>query len=171
VTSKVELEAAQELALRLMREHGFGGSGWTVGFDYAKRRFGYCSYTDKRISLSSYLVEMNDEAQVRDTILHEIAHALTPGAKHGWRWKQKCVEIGADPTRCFDDDQVNMPDVAKRLKRWEATCEHCGLVHYRARLPKSGGLPTTSSCAQCSPGRYNENFVLTWKDTYDQRKG
>jgi len=29
-------------------------------------------------------------------ILHEIAHALTPGAKHGYTWKLKCIEIGGD---------------------------------------------------------------------------
>jgi predicted SprT family Zn-dependent metalloprotease len=34
-----------------------------------------------------------------DTVLHEVAHALTRGDKHGARWKAKCLEIGARPDR------------------------------------------------------------------------
>ena len=51
--------------------------GYRFKFDNAKRRFGQCSYTDKRISLSKPLASNNLDNffQINDTILHEIAHA------------------------------------------------------------------------------------------------
>ena len=72
----MNLKDAEELALSLMRKHGL--SHWEFGFDRAKRRFGACNFSKKRISLSKYLTEVNEIEQVRDTILHEIAHALAP---------------------------------------------------------------------------------------------
>jgi hypothetical protein len=56
-----------------------------------KKRFGVCKY--RRLN-SGYaptgtifikvMVEVNDVIQVTDTILHEIAHALTLGDGHGY---------------------------------------------------------------------------------------
>jgi predicted SprT family Zn-dependent metalloprotease len=68
--------------------------GYKFKFDNAKRRFGYCSYTDKEISLSKPLCEynLNNFYQINDTILHEIAHALSykihgrRGSGHCKRW-------------------------------------------------------------------------------------
>ena len=53
--------------------------GYRFKFDNAKRRFGQCSYTNKRISLSKPLSSNNLDNffQINDTILHEIAHALS----------------------------------------------------------------------------------------------
>jgi hypothetical protein len=52
--------------------------------DSAVRRFGTCRYSRKLITLSRQLIELNDQARVLDTILHEIAHALAgPKTGHG----------------------------------------------------------------------------------------
>ena len=75
-----------------MARHGLGD--WTFQFDRAKRRFGACNYTTRTISLSRTLTRLNDDAAVRETLLHEIAHALTPGAGHGPAWQVKCLEFG-----------------------------------------------------------------------------
>ena len=48
---------------------------WTFLFDRAIRRFGNCNYTKRQISLSAKLTLLNDEPVVRETLLHEIAHA------------------------------------------------------------------------------------------------
>ena len=88
---------AQQLAVGLIQEHGL--IGWRFRFDHARRRFGCCRSSEKTITLSRPLTILNSCAQVRDTILHEIAHALTPGDGHGVKWRAKCREIGADPKR------------------------------------------------------------------------
>src|SRR5476649_706966 len=100
----MNLHEAAHLARDLMKQHGL--IGWTFEFDHARRRFGCCNYTHRKITLSKSLTFLNGIEEVRDTVLHEIAHALTPGARHGVRWRRKCVEIGARAKRCFNDEHV-----------------------------------------------------------------
>ncbi|MCS7034636.1 MAG: SprT-like domain-containing protein [Phycisphaerae bacterium] len=99
----MDLAAARKLARSLMDQHGL--TDWQFAFDRARRRFGICSPTRKLIGLSAHLVHLNTEAEVRDTILHEIAHALTPGDNHGPRWREVCRKLGARPERCFRQEQ------------------------------------------------------------------
>ena len=41
----------------------------------------------------SYLNEPRDNTM---TLLHEVAHALTPNERHNEVWRDKCIEIGGD---------------------------------------------------------------------------
>jgi predicted SprT family Zn-dependent metalloprotease len=125
----MNLYAARILAIALMKQHGL--ADWTFRFDHARRRFGSCRTRAKIITLSKPLAFLNDEAQVRETILHEIAHALTPDDGHGELWKQKCREIGADPKRCYTDQQVVSPP--RRSAPYEIGCQRCGWWHDRHR--------------------------------------
>lgn len=98
-----------QLLNQSLRAHGL--TDWTGGLDNARRRFGMCDIRKKHISLSRPLCELNDEAEVRDTVLHEIAHALAwqrhgENCGHDKRWKAICVEIGARPEACYDDGVV-----------------------------------------------------------------
>ena len=100
------LKQAQELAKDLMRLHRLPPD-WSFTFDRSKVRFGKCNYRRKQISLSTFLVELNGEDEVRDTILHEIAHALAPrGAGHGPVWKSLALSIGCNGRRCFGQEVV-----------------------------------------------------------------
>ena len=81
-TAAMDYSLAQQCANDLMAEHGLTAGGWSFAFNRRKRSLGICNYTGKRIELSSAFVARNDEAAVRDTILHEIAHALA-GQKAG----------------------------------------------------------------------------------------
>src|SRR5918993_2384857 len=94
---RMNLYEAAHLARSLMKEHGL--DGWAFGFDHARRRFGACNYTRRRITLSRPLVLLNGIDEVRDTILHEIAHALCPSDKHGPRWRATCRRLRARPKR------------------------------------------------------------------------
>jgi predicted SprT family Zn-dependent metalloprotease len=118
----MNLYLARILAIDLMKLHGLGG--WSFSFDHARRRFGCCRPGKKQISLSRPLVLLNSEEEVRDTILHEIAHALTPRDGHGAKWKAVCRQIGARPVRCFQADEVITP--ARRPARWRIGCPSCG---------------------------------------------
>ena len=53
---------------------------WKFGWDRARRRLGVCRLLEKSISLSVHFVRANLEAphEIRDTILHEIAHFVSP---------------------------------------------------------------------------------------------
>lgn len=139
----------RHLAESMMQRHGL--SGWTFAFNRARRMLGVCRYHTRRIELSRHFVEANDEAAIRDTILHEIAHAMAgPTAGHGPRWRAICRQIGARPTRC-DRDAV-MP-----AGRWQAACPKCDKTFHRHRKPLRGRV---YSCGVCGPthGR------LRWKE-------
>lgn len=111
-----------------MAAHGL--QGWSFGFNRRKQTMGLCVYQHRTIELSIHLVERdNSWDEIRDTILHEIAHALV-GPEHGHDkvWKRKCIEVGARPQRCGAAD---MPEGA-----WKARCEGCGKQFRRHRKPK-----------------------------------
>uniref|UniRef100_A0A6M3LCF4 Putative helicase n=1 Tax=viral metagenome TaxID=1070528 RepID=A0A6M3LCF4_9ZZZZ len=59
---------------------------------------GKCSYKDKSIYLNAHHIDTHLQAEVENTILHEIAHALTEGAGHDDVWKDKAKELGCTNT-------------------------------------------------------------------------
>jgi predicted SprT family Zn-dependent metalloprotease len=152
---------AKMLAHSLLSEHGL--SDWSFRFDHARRRFGSCRYRAKLITLSRPLTMLNSDEQVRDTLLHEIAHALTPGDAHGRRWKAKCLQIGANPTRCFDDDSVRSP--ARPPARYRLGCRRCGWWIDRRRLTRH-----RYSCRRCrAPLVLQEKPILPGKPELFER--
>ena len=73
---------------------------WKFKWDNAVQRYGLCRYKKQCISVSLPLARVNTVKSTKRTILHEIAHALTPGAKHNLTWKKKAKAIGlSNPTR------------------------------------------------------------------------
>lgn len=126
----MDLPAAQHLAETLMAAHGL--SDWSFQFDRAARRFGSCRPDERVITLSWKLTRLNDEAQVRETILHEIAHALAPGDGHGPQWRAACVRLGITPKRCFTDEEVALPK--RRESRYEIGCAACAWWQSRHRI-------------------------------------
>jgi predicted SprT family Zn-dependent metalloprotease len=138
----------RELAVQLLDTHGL--QGWHFAYNRRKREMGLCLFDAQVIALSVHFVEMNDDTSVRDTLLHEIAHALVgPGHGHDAIWKSKCREIGARPERLCPE--ANMP-----VGRWQAYCAGCGMLHHRHRKPKR---MIGWHCSYCGPvqGR------LIWK--------
>lgn len=91
--------SVKEFALKKMAEHGLIADGWKFVFNTrTKNRLGQCQYRNKTIELSANHVRTHIMAQVVDTIMHEIAHALcSRGAGHGAEWKRKAYELGATP--------------------------------------------------------------------------
>ncbi len=131
--------AARALALQLLARHGL--VGWCFAFNRRKQAMGLCRYAARRIELSVYLVDRNGPEEVRDTILHEIAHALVgPTHGHDAVWKAKCRAIGARPERCGRGDMPRGP--------WRARCGRCGDEFTRHRRPQR---LTGWFCRACGP--------------------
>jgi predicted SprT family Zn-dependent metalloprotease len=142
------------LALSLIKEYC---PDFRFRFNNTKRLFGQCRNGQKLILLSRHLVELNGEEQVRDTILHEIAHALTPGHHHDKVWKAKAKELGCRPSRCYSNDSVVVPRGAYAL-----VCPNCGFEYQVYKRRRSVGA-CRKCCVKYSNGKYNDRFELKLK--------
>lgn len=150
----MELNKAQELAKILMSKHDLTSKGWRFEFDTAKRRFGCCNHRYKKITLSRALVQVNSEARVKNTILHEIAHALVGGGHgHDAVWRRKALEIGCDGKRCYTSENTVIPE-----SKYIAVCKTCGHKHKKHRLTK-----TITACGICCKGRFQKEYILEFK--------
>ena len=139
----MDFEAAARMARELMAQHGVGD--WTFTWNRRKRSLGLCRYRQRRIELSVHFVIANDAEQVRETILHEIAHALAgEDAGHGPLWKAMCLRVGCKPLRC-DQGEAIMP-----RGRWQARCGTCGKEYWRHRRPERRARYW---CKSCGPER------------------
>lgn len=144
----MQLRAAYDLAVDLVQRHGL--EGWRVDFDSAKRRAGVCRYKQRVIGLSAPLTRLHDEAEVRDTILHEIAHALVGAdAGHGPLWQAKARSLGCSATRCVPAEAPRVPGA------WLGVCP-AGHTVERHKRPER-----VVACGQCGPG-FSAAHVFEW---------
>jgi len=144
----MELTEAHSLATDLMTHHGL--TGWRLTFDNAKTRAGVCRPGRREIGLSRVLTALHAESEVRDTVLHEIAHAVV-GAEHGHDsvWRAQAQAIGCTGTRC-------VPESAARADApWSGFCP-AGHEFHRHRRPTR-----VMSCSRCS-ARFSPVDLIAW---------
>lgn len=113
------LHKAEEMANHLMYLYDLPENGWSFKFDRSLTRLGLCSHRTKTISLGKHATLVNNYDTVRNTILHEIAHALV-GSQHGHDgvWRAKAIELG-----CTGERLGNIAVKAKgKAYIW---CKHC----------------------------------------------
>ncbi len=153
----MKLSDAETLAQDLFAQHGL--KKWTFQFDRAKVRFGLCNFCDRVISLSRHLTELNDEAIVRNTILHEIAHALV-GRRHAHDkvWKAKAIEIGCDGARRYHSGSINTPAL-----KYSATCSSCTKIYQSQR--KRARVACGICCKTHNRGKFSDQFRLTFSES------
>jgi predicted SprT family Zn-dependent metalloprotease len=144
------------LANALLAEHGLTDVArpWTIKLSNSHRNAGVCWHSQHVIELSAPLASIWTEDNSRDTILHEIAHALTNDG-HGAEWRAVCRKIGARPSRCWGRyGEAAVPE------KYKGTCPK-GHVIYRARKTRSMGR---MSCGTCSR-RFNPKYLFVWTMT------
>jgi predicted SprT family Zn-dependent metalloprotease len=94
-----------------------------------KRALGLCNYRTKTILLSEDYVFNNSIELVKDTILHELAHAFSyfiygsAGAGHNSLWRNVCRQIEAKPQRCKTLNDGLVPTEGKYILRHKDTHE------------------------------------------------
>ena len=117
-------------------------------FNNSKTSLGKCRYGHHRvIFLSRWFVLNNSEHEIRDTILHEIAHALDfhdrGTTDHGRNWRRHCRRIGCVPRRC--SKETNKP---ANHHKYVETC--CGTTYKRHRARKH----SVYRCPKCHKELY-----------------
>jgi len=144
----MDLDEAATMGRRLLDEHGLGD--WTLVFDRAKRRAGVCRPGPRQIGLSAPLTLLHPVVEVRDTILHEIAHALV-GPRHGHDkvWRAVARRIGCSGERCVSAEAPALEG------DWVGTCPagHRVTRHRRPQRP--------ASCRDCAT-RFDLAHLFSW---------
>jgi hypothetical protein len=101
------------------------------------------------IRVSRYL---RDEAQVRDTVRHELAHhaahQLHRHVGHGPIWRMWARYLGCEPVSCSGPGID--PEVARRRERYAITCGLCGWTVMRQRRSRLVDHPRRYRCRRCS---------------------
>ena len=105
------LKRAEMIAENLMEYHGVKNR-FKLTFDKTNPKIlGYCECKSLkqdegritgRINLSAQFIETASDDQVIEIVLHEIAHAITPGAGHRDIWRDTAIAIGSDGNRVYD---------------------------------------------------------------------
>lgn len=142
------LEPHKNEGLAILADRGI--DGWVITLDNAKSRLGVCNYTHKRISVSKSFMQYASEAEIRDTVLHEVAHAIAgKRAGHGFIWQKVAREIGCNATRCGENPE------GRPKGRYTAECSTHGIMGYRWRL--SDSMRHGVLCGKC-------RGEITWVD-------
>jgi predicted SprT family Zn-dependent metalloprotease len=135
----------------LMDVHGL--HNWNFRFNMRKTHLGNCFYPlhkkgklikPGRIELSYYFVKLNQKETIFDIIMHEIAHALTPGHCHDEVWQAKAKALGATPNRICN--RAIIPNYTYR-----AMCYGCYTVYYRYRQVRNAEKGGKQYCKFCGP--------------------
>lgn len=149
----MELQTVEALAHELMEKHGL--KYWRFEFDRSRRRFGCCHYDARLITMSAALSKLNEEAKIRDTILHEIAHGLAPRSEgHGAEWRRIAMSIGCNGERTYSAAKVVLPPLP-----WRVSCDSCGYANEKARRRV---LACRSCCTKYSGGHFDPKYLLRW---------
>lgn len=104
-----------------------------------RRTLGSYMPSKKLIAISSRLLAMGDEADIRQVVLHEVAHAMVharfgekPSA-HGREFRAVCTELDVKPRRYVDV----MTESWQSKTRYLVKCGHCRVIVVRKRRMRS----------------------------------
>lgn len=152
----MQTSQAIALAKQLLNEHGYGYV--PIRLTRTKVQLGRVSWKRDRsihyMGLSAHHIMLNDEDEIRETILHEIAHMIAgPKVNHGTAWKLAAKRIGAKPERC-SSVAVCPPG------RYKAICQQCN---------KSAGTRHRISAKMFRLIHKGCRGKLRWYDTVEKR--
>ena len=137
------MQQVEDHAGELLERHlntGAPATPWRFRFEIATSRAGICRYTTRTIALSVSFVLRASWDDIRDTLLHEVAHAIVgPGHGHDAVWQTAARRLGCTAKRCST--------VTHSLKRWIGQCPRCRDRWFRQRL--TAKLRQRSICPRC----------------------
>jgi len=142
---------------------------WSVN-NRAKSRFGQChniqSEGRSEINIAKFLLDENitpDDIGLKNTIIHELLHALAPGEGHRGKWKKLADSVTRKSNgkyvikRCssyeekgVDRDGLQITSRKRSKAKYVIRCEHCGMTATRTRMTKVIRRPDLYRCGRCS---------------------
>lgn len=158
-------EKIEKFLKEKFEEHQLDIKGWSYDFDNSKKQLGLCSSKRKKIFISQYNFKYYSEEKFKNTVLHEIAHALNyiEGTEdgHGPNWKKICIRIGAEPIRCAEtNNAIIQQKIDNKEYKWTYNCPKCEHIigsHRRRTIKRS--------CGKCC-SYWNPEYELIEKKVY-----
>lgn len=150
----------ENFANELLKKHNLTDWKFVYNKRTSSRTLGICKHSRKEIHLNKRYALVASEKYVIDTIIHEIAHALTKGHGHDNIWKAKCIELGCKPNRTKKlDENINI-----KLSRYVGICPTCNNKIY------SNSNKTNFIHVSCANNDYKNtgksnfnNHIYVWK--------
>lgn len=139
----MDLNEADKVIIRLMDKYNLRSQGWSYGWSRAFKILGQCDYRRKELRFSRYWTQRHTVEEFTDTVLHEIAHALTPGDDHGKRWKAVAIRIGGS-----GNVKADKPTVPEDYP-WQGKC-HAGHRTWSFNRPRNLESAMCNKCFQAS---------------------
>ena len=148
----MQKEKVKKLAEALIKQ--YAPSNTIFRFDNAKSRLGVCKNRKSYfiIALSEAFIEQMTEEEVKNTILHEIAHALTPYQNHNKIWKTIALAIGCD-------GEVAFKRHIEVKKKYRTICPVCKKITYKHR---KYDIACGDCCDKFNNGKYDAKYKLVF---------
>jgi superfamily II DNA or RNA helicase/predicted SprT family Zn-dependent metalloprotease len=147
----MERNKASSILRQELDKHGLNDWKVRLTTDPNVPYLGLCSFKDKAIILNAHHCDIHPDAEIIDTIKHEIAHALVGiGHAHDEVWRSKAKELGCNGLPCshlnlpahiidairsgatvemsVEEEVVTIRTPTYRVTRLQDLCETCGKV-------------------------------------------
>ena len=139
--------------------------GWEFRWTNARKQAGVCVFTPNvlqanQIGISRYLLRIRGVQETKDTVLHEVAHALSGSeAGHGRVWKMWANRAGARPERCYVLTETQNAEIDFKY-HWK-----CNTCDYKVGVTRVSKTPTkyVRICPNCVKSWYTKPQVLQYK--------
>jgi SNF2 family DNA or RNA helicase len=114
--NQMDRNLASKYAREMLNLHGLSHWGVRLNHDATLPFLGKCLFNDECIVLNSHHIDQHPEPEIKDTVLHEIAHALV-GPKHGHdsTWVTKAKEIGVNNLSACSTLSMN-PEIINAIR-------------------------------------------------------
>ena len=92
MTNKQKIE---KIFKEITEEYGY--TSWKLVWKFVSGYHGECSYKTRTILINEAYLYTESLSVIKDTLLHELAHMLTPGCNHNSTWEKTCKDLGGHP--------------------------------------------------------------------------
>lgn len=124
---------------------------WKIKMVWVRKPFhGICHFDEREIHLNMELLQFVSDSEIRDTILHEIAHALAytkyDVINHNHIWKRICKMIGCKPL-ATNYQSFNL-NVCRNVYRYELQDSQGNPIEFFNAIPRRYSLGNNISTGE-----------------------